>query len=248
MAERTASDKKSRFLLVVDSDPNNLFYTAMLLRRFDYEIQTAETAEKALAIARAAAPSLIITALNLTDMHGLDLVRQCKQHPALAAVPFIALLRQGDLIEEKRCRDFGAADCLSRPLSPESLFRAVQAAVETTPRENIRIRTRLPVTVNDLQIEPEEGECVSMLSERGMFLRTKSVAAVNMRLSFQLDLNRTLITAEAIVLYRYPTGGGPYQEPGMGLEFVRISPKDRELIRQFIRNEITRGIAPEDDR
>jgi len=253
MAERTTgvaadlSNTESRFLLVVDSDPNNLFHTAMLLQRFDYKIQMAATAERALAIARGAVPSLIITALGLKDMHGLDLVQRLKQNPAIAGVPFIALMRQGDLIEEKRCFELGAADCLGQPISPELLFRAVQAAVETTPRANIRIRTRLPVTVNNLQLDRLEGECVSMLSERGMFLRTKSIAAVDTRLSFQLDLNHAFITAEAIVLYSYPIGGGPYHEPGMGLEFVGITPKDRELLRQFIRNEVTRGIAPEDD-
>jgi CheY-like chemotaxis protein len=251
MAERKANvtadlpDKKIRFLLVVDSDANNLFYTAMLLRRFDYKIQMAATAEEALAMAENAAPSLIITALGLKDMHGLDLVQQLKQNPAIAGVPFIALMRQGDLIEERRCFELGAADCLAQPISPELLFRAVQAAVEPNPRTSIRIRTRLPITVKNLRLDCLKGECVSVLSERGMFLRTRSAAAVDTRLSFQLDLNHALITAEAIVLYSYPTGGGPYHEPGMGLEFVRIAPKDLELIRQFIRNEVTRGIAPE---
>ena len=68
------------------------------------------------------------------------------------------------------------------------------------------------------------------------------------RLSFQLDLNHTFISAEAIVLYCYPFSGGPYHEPGIELEFVRIAPKDLELIRQFIWSEVTRGIAPENDR
>ncbi len=30
----------------------------------------------------------------------------------------------------------------------------------------------------------------------------------------------------------------------MGLEFVRINSEDRELIRQYIREEITQGVAP----
>lgn len=241
------SDKKSRFLLVVDSDANNLYYTSMLLQRFNYQIKAVATAAEALVLAEVAAPSLIITALGLRDMHGLDLIRRLKQDPGIAGVPFIALLRQGNLIQERRCFELGATDCLGQPVSPDLLFRAVQAAVETTPRAYIRIRTQLPVTVNNLQIDRPGGACVSVLSERGMFLRTTSMAAVNTRLSFELALNDVFITAEAVVLYSYPTGGGPYHEPGMGLEFVWIAPRDRELIRQFIRNEVTRGIAPEDD-
>jgi hypothetical protein len=30
----------------------------------------------------------------------------------------------------------------------------------------------------------------------------------------------------------------------MGLKFVRITPEDREFIRQYIREEITRGVTP----
>jgi hypothetical protein len=86
--------------------------------------------------------------------------------------------------------------------------------------------------------------CVSVLSEHGMFLRTLRPALLDTRLSLQISLNDRIIAIEAVVRSSYRIGEGPYNEPGMGLQFVRTSPQDQELIRQFIRNEVTRGITP----
>jgi two-component system chemotaxis response regulator CheY len=243
-AASNVSDRNSRYLLIVDGDTNTLLHTSMLLRRFDYHIYTAKTAREAIETAMGAVPALIITSLDLEDMHGLDLMRQLRKNARIAVVPFITLRTQGDALGERQSLELGATYCLAEPLSAELLFRAVQAAVETTPRASIRIRTLLPVKMNNKAIVGIEGAYTSMLSERGMFLRTRLLAAANTRLSFQINLYGQVIAAEAVVLYSDQTSGGPHHGPGMGLEFVRIAPKDQELIRQFIRNEVTQNITP----
>jgi len=75
-------------------------------------------------------------------------------------------------------------------------------------------------------------------------IRSSMLAAANTRLSFQINLYGQVISAEAVVLYSDQAGGGPHHGTGMGLEFVRIAPKDQDLIRRFIRNEVTQNIAP----
>jgi len=237
------TDRKSHFMLVVDSDARNLFYTSTLLHRFNYQTYTAKTAGEALAVAAVKVPSLVITSLGLSDMSGIELMQQFRKNPRTADVPFIVLTREEDLIEERSCVSAGAADCLSQPVSAELLYRAIQSAVEIKPRMNIRIRTIQPVKVNNMPLDDLEGAYTLDLSERGMFLRTKSPAALNTRLSLHIDLNGQMVPVEAAVLYSDRIGKGPYQEPGMGLGFVRIEPQDQEFIRQFIRNEVMRGIT-----
>jgi len=237
------SNRKSCFLLVVDSDTDSLLYTTMLLKRFDYKMFMAKTAREALQMAMVVVPSLFIIDLVLKDMNGLDLIRDLRRNPNIADVPFIVLRRPGDLDEEMNSAELGAVDCLDQPVSAEQLFRAVQAAIEKTPRTNIRIRTSLHVKVHNMPFYELEGACTSELSERGMFLRTRSPAAVDTRLSLQMDVNGRIIEAEAVVIYSDLTGGTSHQEPGMGLEFVRIAEKDREIIRQFITDEIMRDIT-----
>jgi DNA-binding response OmpR family regulator len=239
-----ASDKKSRLLLVVDSDADNLAYTATLLKRFDYQTSTADTAQEAFQIAAVSVPSLMIISLDLKDTHGLDLIRELRKNPSTAAVPFIALRRSGDLLGEKKSLELGAADCFYHPVSAERLYQAVQAATESRPRACIRLRTTHPVKVEDLTFVGLENASTLDLSERGMFLRTAEPAAVSTRLALRIDLNGRHIPVEAVVIYSYRTAGGPYLQPGMGLEFVRIAPRDQALIRQFVQTEVTRGINP----
>jgi CheY-like chemotaxis protein len=237
-------DRRSRFLLVVDSDANNRYYLSMVLQRLEYHISTAMSGEEALAIAAVAPPALIITALDIKGMNGLDLIQQLAQ---VVTSPIIAIRKQGDLLGEKRSLALGAGACLSSPISLEQLYQAVQAAIETTPRANIRIRASLSVGVNEQPLDGRPGPHAVVLSERGMFLPTGNPASVDTRLSLQIELNNHWIEVEAVTLYSHRTTGGPYQEPGMGVEFTRIAAKDQERIRQFIRNEVTRGIMPLND-
>jgi DNA-binding response OmpR family regulator len=238
------SGRESSFVLVVDSDLQSLFTTSTLLQRFAYQTHTASTGGEALAIAAVKAPSLVISSLDLTDMEGVELMQKLKKSPATADVPVITLVKQGDPVEGKRGLLYGAVDCLMQPVSAELLFRAVQAVVEKTPRRNMRIKTMQPVKVDNLPLNDTEGAYTLDLSEHGMFLRTGTPAALNTRLSLQIDLNGRIVPLEAAVIYSDRTGRGQYREPGMGLGFVRIEPKDRECIRQFIMHEVMRGIAP----
>lgn len=63
-------------------------------------------------------------------------------------------------------------------------------------------------------------------------------------LHIALFINCYRVSAKAVVFYSHTFGEGPYKEPGMGLQFTQIMPQDRESIKIFIKDEITRGIKP----
>ena len=234
-------EKNKRTLLVVDSDAANLKYTTGLLTRFSYYVRPARTAKEATEAALVTVPSLIVTTLDLKDSHGLDFIQDLRKHPGIADVPFIVLRRQGDLVGEKRSLEMGAKDCLYHPVAPEKLYVAVQTATEIRPRQNIRLKTTLPVTVDGTS---EDGLTTLDLSERGMFLHAREPVPPNTQLSLRFNIQNETIPVEARVVYSYKTPGGPHLQPGMGLEFVRITPRSQELIRRFVKAEITRGITP----
>lgn len=241
-----ASDRKNRFLLVLDSDVNNLSYLSSILQRFDYHVFTATSAREAVDALTTIVPSLIITSLDVKDMDGLKLMQAIRKTRETAAVPFIAVTKQGDLVEETRSFLHGAADCLEQPVSADRLYRAVQTIVESAPRTSIRIRMLLPVKVISAPPGVPERLCTLDLSERGMFLSCPEPPDVNTRLNLLINLHGQRIPVDAAVLHSDQTGEGPYQEPGMGVAFVRIAPEDQELIRQFIASDIMRGIEPVD--
>jgi CheY-like chemotaxis protein len=237
------SDRKGRYVLIVDSDVANLSYLSVLLQRFDYQIKIAATAEEALAITAVAVPWVIIVSLDLNDMTGYELMQRLQQNPDTVQVHLIGLSGREDLEAKKRCFELGAVGCLYEPVEAEQLYRAVQVAVEKNPRTRMRVRTVLPVMVNNMPDDSLYGAYTLDLSERGMFLRTMNPADVNTRLLIEIEADNRIIEAEAVVLYTCKTGEGPYNEPGIGLEFTRIDPKDQEFLRKFIMFEITKGIT-----
>jgi len=236
------AERKNRFLMIVDYTPNDLFYNAMLLQRFGYNICTARTAEEAYDMANVAVPSLIVAAVDLPGVGLSGLLQNLRQNPRTAPVPVIALSSSNDPVVRKRCLDAGAADCIAKPINAEDMYRAVQAAVEPTPRKNIRIRVRFPIVVNGEALDCGEGDCVSVLSEHGMYIRTRKPLPVNERANLLFVLAGRTMRISAAVLYSDQKGEGPYLEPGMGLKFVTIAPEDQTFLREHIRAEVLRGI------
>jgi CheY-like chemotaxis protein len=243
-AEGKKKHRKGRFILLVDSEPGNQLYLSTLLKRFGYQAYIATTARQVFELVTSSVPSLIIASLDLKDMDSLKLMQTLKKSPTTAGIPFITMTRQNDADQRKRSFLYGAADCLALPVTPERLFRAVQKEVEQTPRECMRIEMLLPVKITSVPGEAYQ-TCMLDLSERGVFLGCEEPAAVNSRLSLLINLNGRLIPVESKVLHSIKDRGGPYLQPGMALEFVQISPEDREAIRAFIRQDILRGIERE---
>jgi len=250
MSEVTTADVASApvpgtgYLLVVDSDANSLVFISRLLQRLKYHICSAKTAEEAIEMATVAVPSLVITDMSLSGMNGFELIQQLKQDPRTAGIPII--IETGPLTPklDQMCRQAGAEACIEKPVQAEELYRKVQAAIEPKPRSHIRIQTRLPVYVSNKPLDADAGECASMLSAHGMFIRTLRPLPVRTILPVQITLSGHTVSAEAKVVYSNTFGQGAHGEPGMGLFFVDIALRDQDLIREYITAEVTKGIAP----
>jgi CheY-like chemotaxis protein len=243
MNGQNKNEEMNRFAVAVDRDTNDLVYSAVLLQRFEFQVCTTRSAEEALEMTAVMPPVLVVTSQEVQDMSGYDLVLRLRLDPRTSEVPVIVLTHAGDLLMAQRFRDAGVSACLDKPVQVETLYSAVQAAV-SKPRKNLRIMTELPVTVNGVLLSSSAGECATVISEHGMYIRTLKPAARGARLAITILIKNKIIPVEAAVLYTYGHLQGLFKEPGMGLEFVRINPEDRELIRQYIREEITQGVAP----
>ncbi len=231
-------------ILVVDGDLNSSFYMTTLLKRFNYEPCTARTIDEALDMTVGMKISLLIVSLSFKDMDGPEIVQRFKTSATTETIPLLGLSRKNDPAMMHCCMQAGAADCLVQPVPAEQLYRTVQKATEVKPRKDIRIRTLQPVKIGQSLPETFEAACILDLSERGVFLHAMKQPPVNATLSLHIDLNHVIIPVEAVVVYSYQAPGGPSPRVGMGLEFVKIAPEDQGYIRQFIRDEVTRGIAP----
>jgi CheY-like chemotaxis protein len=233
---------RRRFMLVADGDPADLSYTSTLLTRFHYNVFPVRTAREALEAASIITPILIIIAQNLDDMPGREVIRKLKSIDSARSVSIIVLTRKTEPADERACLAAGAVTCLSPRVPIEDLYRVIQMAIEPVPRMNLRIDTKLPVTINNCAAACDEDGYARALSEDGAYIRTSKPYPLKTRFPVQIHLADTTLSVEAEVIYtRKPDN--EYKLPqGMGLQFVKISLQDRLRLREFIRDEITKDI------
>jgi hypothetical protein len=128
---------------------------------------------------------------------------------------------------------------LRKPINVVQLYRTVEAAIEKSPRQNIRIITQVMVTLED-GLAGCDGQATT-LSEHGFFFRTFVPRQIGARIPATVWIKDALIRLEAMVLYVIPFDEGLFQEPGMGMKFINISRPDRELIAAFIIEVLENG-------
>jgi twitching motility two-component system response regulator PilH len=237
--------RKRSTLLLVDSSPTFLFYMGMLLKKLEYEVRTATTAEDALKFMDIFLPSLVITDTALPGMSGIDLVKQMRNDPLLQSIPVIFHSAETNPDVLTACKKEGAADFFMKPVQPEPLYQAIQAATEAMPRQMIRIDTSLPVEVRDA-VRTERiarKELVTTLSEGGCYIKTLVPEPVNTVVAITISMQDRHVTATATVLTSLDKAGGKQKDPGMAVKFLTISKDDKKVVREFIKEHILKDLS-----
>ena len=238
--------REKRSILVVDSSSSFIFYIAMLLKKLQYNVQTASTAEDALGMIARQAPAVVITDTVLPRMNGVDLLKQIKTNSSLSFIPVMIHTAEAKKEVQDACMRTGCAGYFLKPVDPDVLYKAVQAATEATPRQNIRINVALKARISGASADAvARTEEVTTLSKGGLYVMTTAPEPVNAMISLKLFMRNREIAATAVVLYSSVKIGGPHAVPGMGLKFVQIEPEDRDIIREYIREQVMSNLAIE---
>ncbi len=104
-------------ILLVDDAPDNLVLMNDLLKDL-YKIKIANSGEKALRIAQAGAPDLILLDIMMPEMDGYEVCRRLKVNEATRHVPVIFLTAKADAEAEEMGLLLGAVDYITKPISP----------------------------------------------------------------------------------------------------------------------------------
>jgi CheY-like chemotaxis protein len=236
--------KEKPSLLLVDGSANYLVRMGMLLRKLDFRVRSSMTAEEALWTLYAHPHSLVMTDTALQTMSGIDMLRNMKQDPRLQATPVIIHTSEQDQAIERTCFSEGCAAFFRKPAEPNALYRAIQAAIKSAPRKNIRIDTILSVEIGDWtgtggNVKEER---LTTLSENGAYIKTHNLAPVHAVLPLAITIKNRKIRTKAAVMYTSVKLEGRRQVPGMGLKFVDISKEDRSFVREFIQEQLVTGM------
>ncbi|HEY6055784.1 MAG TPA: response regulator transcription factor [Gaiellaceae bacterium] len=111
-------------ILVVDDEPQILRALRTNLHGAGYDVETAATAEEALAAAAIRPPDAVVLDLILPDGSGTDV---CREIRGWSPVPILVLSAVGDEREKVAALDAGADDYVTKPFAFEELLARVEA-------------------------------------------------------------------------------------------------------------------------
>jgi two-component system KDP operon response regulator KdpE len=116
-------------VLVVDDEQQILRALRTSLRGAGYEVDTAETAETALAAAAMRPPEAVILDLILPDGTGTEVARELR---AWSSAPIIVLSAVGEEREKVAALDAGADDYVTKPVGIDELLARLRAVLRRT--------------------------------------------------------------------------------------------------------------------
>ena len=135
-------------VLAVDDEPQILRALETNLRGAGYEVETAETAEQALARAAARPPSAVVLDLVLPDGSGTDVTRELRKW---TTAPIVMLSVVGEEREKVAALDAGADDYVTKPFGIDELLARLRAALRRSGQAGEPV-----VAVGDLEVDLEK--------------------------------------------------------------------------------------------
>jgi CheY-like chemotaxis protein len=124
---------RAQRVLVVDDDTEIRGLVAGTLRRDGYTVVEAGDGPEALDVALKLVPDLVLLDMTLPGMDGVEVARQIKATPRLAAVPVVALSALTQEAVQKRALAAGCTRYLTKPCPPAALRDAVAETLAALP-------------------------------------------------------------------------------------------------------------------
>jgi serine/threonine protein kinase/FixJ family two-component response regulator len=142
MPGRTVDTSGRTVLLAEPSRSQAVIIRGYLQKLGFQDVPTAPSGQTALEIARAVPPQVVISAMHLADMTGVQLAERMRAEKSLSSTGFILITSQADAQVASSLSPASGTVCLHKPFDLGQLAEALAAATGTAPR-------RAPPAVTD---------------------------------------------------------------------------------------------------
>lgn len=219
-------------ILCVDDEPNLRRTLAANLRARGYEVDVAETGERALEVSRQSVPDVVLLDLGLPGISGLDVIRSLRHW---TNVPIVVLSARDDETDKIAALDAGADDYVSKPFGMGELLARLRAALRRSVAvEEVRIVETpdftLDFSVNkvesprgEVKLTPTEWHIVEVLvRNEGRLVSGRSLLQAVWGPEYGNETNYLRVHMAHIRRKLEPVPGKPryfHTEPGMGYRF-----------------------------
>jgi two-component system, OmpR family, alkaline phosphatase synthesis response regulator PhoP len=114
-------------ILLVDDEPDILEMIGFNLEREGFEVYTAPNGRKALELAKAHQPDLILLDVMMPEMDGMETCRELREDAKLKNTIIAFLTARNEDYSQIAGFDAGADDYISKPIKPRVLISRVKA-------------------------------------------------------------------------------------------------------------------------
>jgi DNA-binding response OmpR family regulator len=137
-------------ILLVEDDPDISLLVRHHLEQAGFLVKVLHSGNTVLAEAERHHPILFILDIMVPGKDGLELCRQIRQAPSLAAIPVIFLTAKSTETDRVLGLELGADDYIPKPFSPRELVARVKAVM----RRFERPLPNTPLRVGEIEIDP----------------------------------------------------------------------------------------------
>lgn len=219
-------------VLCVDDEPHLLRTLGANLRARSYEVDLADTGERALELAAAHRPDAVILDLGLPGMSGLEVIRSLRHW---TEVPIVVLSARDGEFDKIAALDAGADDFVTKPFGMGELLARLRASLRrsapadeapvlVTPDLTIDLAARRVTTVRgEARLTPTEWHLVEVLVRHsGRLVTGRDLLQQVWGPQYRDETNYLRVHMAHIRRKLEPEPGRPryfHTEPGMGYRF-----------------------------
>jgi two-component system phosphate regulon response regulator PhoB len=149
----------SRTILVVDDEEDILELLDYNLTKEGYRVLRAASGEKALEIAKADRPDLIVLDLMLPGLDGLEVCKRMRAERKTADIPIVMLTAKGEEADIVLGLELGADDYVTKPFSPRVLTARVRAVLRR--RAKAASEADAPIKIGGIEIDTGRHDVVA---------------------------------------------------------------------------------------
>ena len=117
-------------VLIIDDNPTIVTLLGSVLRDAGYDVRVATDGARALAVAAARTPDLVLLDLRMPGLDGFEVCRRLKGDEGTRAVPVIVISALDEVEEKLRAFEAGAADYVTKPFEPREVLSRVGAHLQ----------------------------------------------------------------------------------------------------------------------
>ena len=137
-------------ILLVEDDPDISLLVRHHLEAAGFLVKALHSGDTVLAEAERNHPALFVLDIMVPGKDGLELCRQIRQAPSLAAIPVIFLTAKSTETDRVLGLELGADDYIAKPFSPRELVARVKAVM----RRFERPLPATPIRIGEIEIDP----------------------------------------------------------------------------------------------